>query len=227
MRMRLFMQYLIMIEFNEVTQRYPSGNEALNRITFSLQAGEMAFLTGHSGAGKSTLLKLIALLERPVSGQILVNGCRLNSLKKQQIAHFRSTLGIVFQTPHLLQDHTIFENVAMPLRLQGVSNVQLTKRVFASLDKVGLLRQAKRLPRQLSTGEQQRVGIARAIVHKPVLLLADEPTGNLDPCLSMEVMRLFEQFNQAGVTVLIATHALQLIASMKHAIMVLKGGKLC
>ncbi|KTD19660.1 cell division ATP-binding protein FtsE [Legionella londiniensis] len=216
-----------MIEFKQVSKRYPGGHEALREINFSLGKGEMAFLTGHSGAGKSTLLKLIAMLELPSSGQIIVNGWHLSQLKKKEIARYRSTLGITFQSPHLLHDRTIFDNVALPLQIQGYSPQMIAKRVHAALDMVGLLAKENALPLHLSGGEQQRVGIARSVVHKPLLLLADEPTGNLDPGLSAEVMQLFEQFNQAGVAVLIATHDLALIAGMKHRILMLREGRIC
>jgi cell division transport system ATP-binding protein len=216
-----------MILFEQVNKRYPGGFEALSQLNFSLERGELAFLTGHSGAGKSTLLKLIAALERPTSGQIRVNGVHLNHLKKSEIAAFRSQLGITFQSPYLLNDRSVFENVALPLRISGTSNLLLTKRVHAALDMVGLLNKEKMLPMQLSGGEQQRLGLARAVVHKPALLLADEPTGNLDPKLSTEIMAIFAQFNQVGVSILIATHDLALIASMRHRILMLKGGRLC
>lgn len=217
----------MMIDFNDVSKRYPGGYEALGHVNFSLAKGEMAFLTGHSGAGKSTLLKLIAMLDNPSSGQIVVNGVRLDQLKKRDIHEFRSRLGLTFQFPHLLHDRTVFDNVALPLQIQGFSPQAIAKRVHAALDRVGLLRLEKMLPVHLSGGEQQRVGIARAVVHKPALLLADEPTGNLDPALSAEVMSLFQQFNQAGVSVLVATHDLALIAGMKHRIVMLKGGRVC
>ncbi len=215
-----------MITFEQVSKRYPGGFEALNNVNFSLQKGEMVFLTGHSGAGKSTLLKLIALLEWPTAGQLTVNGLRLNHLKQRDVAAHRSQLGITFQSPYLLNDRTVFENVALPLQIQGTPYPMVAKRVHAALDMVGLLNKEKMLPLHLSGGEQQRVGIARAVVHKPALLLADEPTGNLDPKLSVEIMSLFEQFNQVGVSVLIATHDLTLIARMKHRIVMLKGGRL-
>lgn len=217
----------MMIEFNQVSQRYPGGYEALSQVDFSLAKGEMAFLTGHSGAGKSTFLKLIAMLQRPSSGQIIVNGFRLNHLKKRDVSGFRSRLGITFQSPQLLNDRTVFDNVALPLLVQGFSPQAIAKRVHAALDRVGLLRQEKMLPIFLSGGEQQRIGIARAVVHKPALLLADEPTGNLDPALAAEVMNLFQQFNEAGVSVLVATHDLALIAGMRHRIVMLKGGRVC
>ncbi|MBN9227616.1 MULTISPECIES: cell division ATP-binding protein FtsE [Legionella] len=216
-----------MITFDQVTKRYPGGFEALSQVNFSLQKGEMVFLTGHSGAGKSTLLKLIALLEWPTSGQLTVNGLRLNQVKKRDVAAHRSQLGITFQSPYLLNDRTIFDNVALPLQIQGMAHPMIAKRVHAALDMVGLLSKEKMLPAHLSGGEQQRVGIARAVVHKPSLLLADEPTGNLDPKLSTEIMAIFEQFNQVGVSILIATHDLALIAGMKHRIVMLKGGRMC
>lgn len=227
MHHNLLEQFLMMIKFDQVTKRYPGGFEALSQVNFSLQKGEMAFLTGHSGAGKSTLLKLIAMLEVPSSGQIVINGVRLNQLKKNDIAAHRSSLGITFQSPNLLNDRTVFDNVALPLQIQGLTPPMITKRVHAALDMVGLLNKEKMLPVHLSGGEQQRVGIARAVVHKPALLLADEPTGNLDPSLSSEIMKLFEQFNQVGVSILIATHDLALIAGLKHRIVMLKGGRMC
>ena len=219
----------MMIKFNQVSKRYSGGYEALGQVDFSLEKGEMAFLTGHSGAGKSTLLRLIAMLELPSTGQITVNGQRLDQLKQRDIARYRSTLGIIFQTPSLLNDRTVFENVALPLQVQGVPQKMVQKRVHAALDMVGLLSKEKMVPVRLSGGEQQRVGIARAVVHKPAILLADEPTGNLDPGLSVEMMTLFEQLNQVGVGVgvLVATHDLALIAGMKHRIIRLKGGRLC
>jgi cell division transport system ATP-binding protein len=227
MQRNLSVQYLMMITFDQVSKRYPGGFEALSQVNFSLQKGEMAFLTGHSGAGKSTLLKLIALLEWPTSGQLSVNGLKLNHLKKRDVATHRSQLGITFQSPRFLSDRTVFDNVALPLQIQGMAYPMIAKRVHAALDMVGLLSKEKMLPVHLSGGEQQRLGIARAVVHKPALLLADEPTGNLDPKLSSEIMSIFEQFNHVGVSILIATHDLALIARMKHRIMMLKGGRLC
>lgn len=220
-------QFLMIIQFEQVKKRYPSGFEALKGVDFTLQQGEMAFLSGPSGAGKSTLLKLIAMLELPSMGKIVVNGMWLNKLKKRDIAGYRSRLGIIFQTPHLLNDRTAFANVALPLQIQGYSQASLSKRVHAALDMVGLLDKQRMLPCHLSGGEQQRIGIARAVVHKPALLLADEPTGNLDPGLSAEIMKLFTQFNEVGVSMLIATHDLALIARMKYRIFMLKEGKLC
>ncbi len=215
-----------MIEFKQVTKRYPGGFEALSQIDFTLADQEMVFLTGHSGAGKSTLLKLIALLERPTSGQIMVKGQPIMAFKKREIAHYRRNIGIMFQSPYLLNDRSVFDNISIPLKLQGADDGALTKRVHAALEMVGLLSKEKMRPAHLSVGEQQRIGIARAIVHKPSLLIADEPTGNLDPGLSADIMKLFEQFNQVGVAVLIATHDLALIARMKHRMIVLKGGRI-
>lgn len=217
----------MMITFEQVSKRYPGGFEALSQVDFCLKKGEMAFLTGHSGAGKSTLLKLVAMLERPSSGQLIVNGAHLNQLGKKNLAEHRSRMGLIFQSPYLLNDRTVFDNVALPLQIQGLSLATVTKRVHAALDMVGLLSREKMLPIHLSGGEQQRVGIARAVVHKPQLLLADEPTGNLDPKLSAEIMRLFEQLNQFGMSILIATHDLALIAGMKYRIWMLKGGRMC
>lgn len=220
-------QFLMMIKFDQVTKRYPGGFEALSQINFSLERGEMVFITGHSGAGKSTLLKLIAKLESPSSGQLIVNGINVNQLKKRDIANYRSSLGITFQSPHLLHDRSVFDNVALPLQIQGMPPAMLTKRVHAALDMVGLLNKEKRLTIHLSVGEQQRVGIARAVVHKPALLIADEPTGNLDPSLSSEIMKIFAQFNEVGVSILVATHDLALIAGLKHRIIMLKQGQIC
>lgn len=217
----------MMIVFNQVTKKHAGGHEALSQINFSLEKGEMAFLTGHSGAGKSTLLKLIALLDKPSAGNIVVNGQSLNQLKKHEVARYRASLGLTFQSPHLLHDRNVFANVALPLQIQGIAPSLITKRVHAALDMVGLLMREKVLPVALSSGEQQRVGIARAIVHKPMLLLADEPTGNLDPALSADMMKLFSELNQVGVGVLVATHDLALIAGMKHRIVMLKGGRVC
>lgn len=227
MQRNLSVPYLMMITFDQVSMRYPGGFEALSHINFGLEKGEMAFLTGPSGAGKSTLLKLIALLEWPTSGQLMVNGLKLNQLKKRDVAAHRSQLGITFQSPQLLNDRSVFDNVALPLQIQGMPYPMISKRVHAALDMVGLLSKEKMLPLHLSGGEQQRIGLARSVVHKPAVILADEPTGNLDPKLSSEIMSIFEQFNQVGVSILIATHDLALIAGMKHRILMLKGGLLC
>jgi len=186
----------------------------------------MAFLTGHSGAGKSTLLKLIALLERTSRGQVLIKGQNTAKVSRRRIPYFRRDIGIIFQDHQLLFDRTVFDNVALPLIIAGHSRQEIGRRVRASLDKVGLLGKEKLYPITLSGGEQQRVGIARAVVNKPPLLLADEPTGNLDPALSREIMSLFEDFNQVGVTVLVATHDLALIDALPYRVLELSQGKL-
>jgi len=215
-----------MIQFTDVYKRYANRHEALSGLSFELQQGEMAFLTGHSGAGKSTLLKLIALIERSTHGQVFVNGQNLSRLKKGKIPFYRRQIGLVFQDHNLLHDRTVFDNVALPLVIAGESHREIGRRVRASLDKVGLLSKERQLPIALSGGEQQRVGIARAVVSRPPILLADEPTGNLDPDLSRDIMQLFEQFNQVGVTVFIATHDLELVKAMPHRQVVLEGGRL-
>ncbi|MDX1636093.1 MAG: cell division ATP-binding protein FtsE [Marinobacter sp.] len=215
-----------MIEFEQVTKRYDSDHTALKQVNFHLGRGEMAFLTGHSGAGKSTLLKLIMLMERPSAGHVVVGGQRLNSLPRRQVPYIRRHIGVVFQNHQLLFDRTVFDNVAMPLEVMGVSSRDIGRRVRAALDKVGLLSKEKMNPVQLSGGEQQRVGIARAVVNKPPVLLADEPTGNLDPALSADIMHLFEQFSQVGVTVLIASHDIALINDMARRTLTLDQGRL-
>jgi len=215
-----------MIRFNNVSKRYPGGYEALRDVSFHLAPGEMAFLTGHSGAGKSTLLKLIALIERPSGGQVLVNSQNLNKLARRKIPYHRRNIGVIFQDHRLLFDRTVFDNVALPLIIAGYSHQEIGRRVRASLDKVGLLGKEKVYPITLSGGEQQRVGIARAVVNKPPLLLADEPTGNLDPELSKEIMGIFEEFNRVGVSVLIASHDHALIRSLHHRVLQLDHGSL-
>ncbi len=215
-----------MIQFDQVSKRYPTGQIGLEDTSFQVDRGEMVFLTGHSGAGKSTLLKLIMLMERATQGQVRVGGRNLRSMGRSQIPALRREIGVVFQNHQLLFDRSVFENVALPLQIAGYSAQDTGKRVRAALDQVGLLDKEKLSPIALSGGEQQRVGIARAVVHKPSLLLADEPTGNLDPKLSAEIMALFERFNQVGVTVLIASHDLALIARMRHRVLTLKEGRL-
>ena len=215
-----------MIRFDRVGKRFVTGQDALSDISFDLKHGEMAFLTGHSGAGKSTLLKLIMLMERPTHGSVFVGDQDLSSLKSSEIPYLRRKIGVVFQNHQLLFDRTVFDNIALPLEISGYSPEDAARRVRAALDKVGLLTKEKMTPVMLSTGEQQRVGIARAIVNKPELLLADEPTGNLDPSLSEEIMRLFMEFNRHGTTVLIASHDLNLISRMRNRILTLKGGRL-
>ncbi|MDO8828170.1 cell division ATP-binding protein FtsE [Methylophaga sp.] len=215
-----------MIRFEQVYKRYESQHEALSGLSFELLSGEMAFLTGHSGAGKSTLLKLIALIERSSHGQVIVNNQNLNRLPKWKIPYYRRKIGLVFQDHNLLHDRTVFDNVALPLIIAGENHREIGRRVRAALDKVGLLGKERSLPIALSGGEQQRVGIARAVVNRPPVLLADEPTGNLDPELSREIMHLFEQFNQVGVTVFIASHDQDLINRMPYRRITLQHGKL-
>lgn len=215
-----------MIRFDHVSKRYPGGREALSDLSFHLRPGEMGFLTGHSGAGKSTLLKLVALIERASGGQVLVGGQNLSKVKRRRIPYHRRNIGIIFQDHQLLFDRTVFDNVALPLVITGLGHREIARRVRAALDKVGLLDKDKRYPISLSGGEQQRVGIARAVVHKPPLLLADEPTGNLDPQLSREIMGLFEEFNRVGVAVLVATHDIDLIRRLPHRILHLSQGRL-
>jgi len=215
-----------MIRFEQVYKRYESQQEALSGLSFELLTGEMAFLTGHSGAGKSTLLKLIALIERSSHGQVIVNDQNLNRLPKWKIPYYRRKIGLVFQEHNLLHDRTVFDNVALPLIIAGENHREIGRRVRAALDKVGLLGKERNLPIALSGGEQQRVGIARAVVNRPPVLLADEPTGNLDPELSREIMHLFEQFNQVGVTVFVASHDQDLINQLPYRHITLQQGKL-
>jgi len=215
-----------MIQFTNVDKRYEDGYEALSNISLTMDRGEMAFLTGHSGAGKSTLLKLIMLMERVSKGHLVVGGQDLNTIRKRQIPYFRRHIGVVFQNHRLLFDRTVFDNVALPLEVAGANPRETGKRVRAALDKVGLLSKEKLNPLQLSGGEQQRIGIARAVVNKPPVLLADEPTGNLDPALSEEIMKLFAAFNQVGVTVLIASHDLELISHMNHRVIEISKGRI-
>lgn len=215
-----------MIRFDQVSKTYPGGHQALSQVDFHIQPGEMAFLTGHSGAGKSTLLKLISIMERPTAGRVMINGHDLRKIKSPQVPFVRRDIGMIFQDHRLLMDKTVFDNVALPLIIEGYSVQEARKRVLAALEKVGLADKYRHYPQMLSGGEQQRVGIARAIVNKPPLLLADEPTGNLDPKLSMEIIRLFESFNKVGVAVLIATHDLGLIARLRYRTLTLKEGRL-
>ena len=215
-----------MISFNNVSMRYADGFEALKSVSFQLADGEMAFLTGHSGAGKSTLLKLITISERPASGEILFKGLNLARVLGKNIYKVRRDIGVVYQNHRLLPEKNVFENVALPLRIVGTDYRELLKRVRAAISKVGLSGSEKKFPNSLSSGEQQRVGIARAVVSKPSLLLADEPTGNLDPELSQDILKLFEQFNQVGVSSLIATHDINLLDKNKKRKLILSHGVL-
>jgi cell division transport system ATP-binding protein len=214
-----------MIRFDRVYKRYPNGREALAGVSFQIHSGELAFLTGHSGAGKSSILKLIALIERPSRGQVFVNDRDTASIKPRGIPEFRRLIGVVFQDHKLLHDRPVADNVALPLVIAGVPKRENDKRVRAALDQVGLLTKEKCRPLELSTGEQQRVGIARAVAAKPKLLIADEPTGNLDPDLALEIMQLFKRFNDVGVTVLIATHDVHLIDRFSARRIVLDDGR--
>jgi cell division transport system ATP-binding protein len=215
-----------MITFERVSKRYDEGHDALREVSVNIARDELVFLTGHSGAGKSTLLRLIMLMDRPSRGQVIVDGQNLAAVRSRSIPRHRRNIGVVFQNHQLLLDRSVFENVALPLIIAGYDHREVGRRVRAALDKVGLLNREQAMPVTLSGGEQQRVGIARAVVGKPRILLADEPTGNLDPALSAEIMNLFEQFNQVGVTVLIASHDLVLISRLRHRIITLRQGRL-
>ncbi|EMI7478504.1 cell division ATP-binding protein FtsE [Morganella morganii] len=215
-----------MIRFEHVSKAYLGGRQALQGVDFHVRPGEMVFLTGHSGAGKSTLLKLICGIERPSDGTILFDGHNISRLKNREVPFLRRQIGMIFQDHHLLLDRTVYDNVAMPLIIAGASPEDIRRRVSAALDKVGLLDKARNFPVQLSGGEQQRVGIARAVVNKPMVLLADEPTGNLDSELSEGILRLFEEFNRVGVTVLMATHDIMLIERRNYRVLTLSQGRM-
>ena len=215
-----------MIRFTNVSKRYPGGHDALSNVSFEMEKGAMAFLTGHSGAGKSTLLKLVALIERATRGQVFLDDENVTRISHRRIPYVRRKIGFIFQDHHLLFDRTVFDNVALPLVIAGYPHREIGKRVRAALDKLGLLDKERAYPVTLSGGEQQRVGIARAVVNKPMLLLADEPTGNLDPDLSRDIMRLFGLFNDVGVSVLIASHDIALIEQMDYPVLHLEQGQL-
>ena len=215
-----------MIQLENVTKRFPGGQEALSNLSLSVDKGEMIFVTGHSGAGKSTLLRLIALIERPTSGQVIVDGQNTRRVRRRKIPKYRRQIGMVFQDHKLLYDRPVADNVALPLVIAGVGRREAARRVRAALDQVGLLHKEKQNPETLSAGEQQRIGIARAIVTRPKLLIADEPTGNLDPDLSLEVMRIFRRFNEVGVTLLVASHDISLIDKMGCRRIALEDGRL-
>lgn len=215
-----------MIKFKNVSKRYPDGYVALNNIDLTVEPGEMVFLTGHSGAGKSTLLKLIAAIERPTSGTITISEQNIAQLKSGAIPYLRRKIGFIFQDHKLLFDRNVFDNVLLPLQISSFDNKAVAGRVRAALDKVGLLKKENALPITLSGGERQRLCIARAVVHRPNILIADEPTGNLDVEYARDIMAMFNSFNQVGVTVLIATHDASLLEDTQHRILSLKQGKL-
>lgn len=215
-----------MIIFRNVSKRYADGYVALNNIDLTVESGEMVFLTGHSGAGKSTLLKLIAAIERPTSGTITISGQNIAQLKLGAIPFLRRKIGFIFQDHKLLFDRNVFDNVLLPLQISNFDNKTVAGRVRAALDKVGLLKKEKAMPIALSGGERQRLCIARAVVHRPSILIADEPTGNLDIEYAQVIMSMFTSFNQVGVTVLIATHDASLLKDAEHRILSLKQGKL-
>lgn len=215
-----------MIRFERVSKRYPNGNQALSELSFELGAGEFCFLTGHSGAGKSTLLRLVMMLERATRGRVEVAGRDLGKTADRYAPRVRQGIGMIFQDHKLLNDKTVFDNVALPLLIAGLRYSDIGKKVRAALKKVGLANREQAWPLSLSGGEQQRVGVARAIVGMPPVLLADEPTGNLDPELSWELFELFRELNQRGMTVLIASHDLHLVRRMGERVLVLSGGRL-
>ncbi|MAD91655.1 MAG: cell division ATP-binding protein FtsE [Gammaproteobacteria bacterium] len=215
-----------MIQLNNISKRFPGGQDALSGLNLYIETGEIVFITGHSGAGKSTLLRLIALIDRPSDGQIIIDNQNIGRIKKRDIPAYRRQIGMVFQDHKLLYDRSVFDNVALPLIISGISYKEASRRVRAALDQVGLLQKEKQKPETLSSGEQQRVGIARAIVTKPKLLIADEPTGNLDPGLSIEVMEIFRRFNEVGVTILIASHDITLIGHLGYRKIILENGRL-
>ncbi|AGI22220.1 cell division ATP-binding protein FtsE [Pseudomonas sp. MT3] len=215
-----------MIRFEQVGKRYPNGHVGLHEISFRVPRGEIMFVTGHSGAGKSTLLRLILAMERPTSGKLLLGGQDVSRISTAQIPFLRRQIGVVFQNHQLLNDRSVFDNVALPMQILGLPKADIAYRVEAALERVNLKEKAQDLPSDLSTGQQQRVGIARAVVHRPALLLADEPTGNLDPRLASEIMAVFEDINRLGTTVLIASHDLALIARMHHRMITLQRGRI-
>ena len=215
-----------MIKLEHVVKRYSGERDALNRVSLAIEKSEMVFVAGHSGAGKSTLLRLIMILERPTRGRIAVNDVDLKSIGGKGIAEYRRQIGMIFQEHRLLFDRSVLDNVLLPLTVLGADPREARRRARAALDKVHLLRRERAMPLELSAGEQQRVGIARAVVTRPSILLADEPTGNLDPDLSREVMLLFDEFNRAGVTVVVVSHSLSLISQLGHRIIFLKEGSL-
>jgi cell division transport system ATP-binding protein len=215
-----------MISFSQVYKRYPNGFDALKNVSFTVEPGEMALITGHSGAGKTTMLKLIAAIERPTSGSIIVNGQNVSTLRSAAIPFLRRNLGLVFQDQKILFDRTVFDNVLLPLQICGFDARSSSGRVRAALDKVRLLGKEKARPITLSGGEQQRLCVARAIVNRPSILIADEPTSNLDVDYARDIMEMFKSFHQVGVTVLIATHDNELLGNAQQRVFTLHQGEL-
>ena len=215
-----------MIALSNVSKRYPGGRQALHDVGFTIESGELAFITGHSGAGKTTLLKLLVAIERPTAGSIVVNGQNVGTLPPRAVPFLRRKFGLIFQDHKLLFDRNVFDNVALPLEIAGYGAQDTARRVRAALDKVGLLKYEKALPITLSGGERQRLCIARAIVHRPAILLADEPTGNLDADYAAEIGELFRSFNQVGVTVVVATHDQALLSRLQPRVIALRNGEL-
>lgn len=215
-----------MIVLDNVTKRYPGSQEALSNASFSIEQGEMVYVTGHSGAGKSTLLKLVAAIERPTTGTVLINNQNVSQLRESALPYIRRKFGLVFQDHKLLYDRNCYHNVALPLSINGITGADAGKRIRAALDKVGLLNKEKAMPITLSGGEQQRLAIARAVVSRPSILIADEPTGNLDKNYAGDILSLFSAFQQVGVTVIIATHDALGTANKGHKILHLDHGQL-
>lgn len=215
-----------MISFSEVAKRYPGGHEGLRGVSFTIDTGELAFLSGHSGAGKSTLLKLIAAIERPTAGAVIVNGQNVGAMKRSAVPHLRRNLGLVFQDQKLLYDRSVFDNVMLPLSFAGHAAKDAARRARAALDKVGLLARERSNPIQLSGGEQQRLAIARAVVNRPAILIADEPTANLDAEAAAKIVEIFLSFHEVGVTLLVATHDQSLISQYGRRVLVLREGRL-
>lgn len=215
-----------MISFSSVVKRYPGGQEGLKGVSFTIEAGQFAFVAGHSGAGKSTLLKLIPAIERPSGGAVLVNGQNVGALKRAALPYLRRNLGIVFQDQKLLYDRSVYDNVMLPLAFSDLGGREAAGRVRAALDKVGLLAREKANPIQLSGGEQQRLAIARAVVNRPSVLIADEPTANLDAESAAAILDIFADFNKVGVTVLVATHDEALIGRFARQVLRLEKGGL-
>lgn len=217
---------MTLLRFDGVSKKYPSGHLALDELSFSVQAGEMLFITGHSGAGKSTLLKLAHLSERPSKGAVWFNEKNLNKVRGSQVALHRRSLGVVHQDHCLLLDKSVFDNVALPLLIAGIEPKQIKQRVHEALERLGLLDRAQTKSTDLSTGEQQRVGIARAIATQPTVLLADEPTGNLDPSLAADIMKMLVSLTEQGTAIIIASHDLSLVKRMKKRVLVIDQGRL-